>query len=129
VYNDTIYKKKELKNVIYNSHDSAAIRLFNRAKTSHTVGQISGIGGLTLFVAGCIVGFNFYQYYSGDILISIGLGSMFFIALPSVIISSASYKKSIERFNSIQVGNQNVGFNIVPAPDFIGISLTWNLNY
>jgi len=139
-FNDGFYDRRELKEVIYSSRDATAIKFIDQANGYNVAGNVLIIGGgitmFTGFVQFIVIQSLDHFSISGDMessksgLIIAGVGAGM-IVIGGILkgVGNSALEKSIKRFNSIQVASQNLQFNIVPAPDYIRIGLTWNLDY
>ena len=136
-YNDSIYKRNELRKVIYTSRNAEAIRIVEQARRLNISGNVFLITGGVLVVSG------FARYITdqtiehftwnddeiskaGLVMAGVGTGM---VVLGGILKGSgnSALRKSINRFNTMRIGNQDVRLNVVPLYDTIGLGLTWRI--
>lgn len=137
-YEDSVYKRNELRRIIYISHDAEAIRLVELARRLNISGNVFLISGGVLVVSGVLRYMVDHTYEdltwsddevssAGLVMAGVGTGM---VVLGGILKGSgnAALRKSINRFNSVRIGNQDVRLDLVPLYDTIGVNLTWRIN-
>ena len=135
-YREIYYYKGEkykrfyhLKSIFYETGDKKTINYYKASYPLIITGYIIVVPATAALVCGGI----WYLLLGGDY----GPESSFFVisgvaASIGFVTTWTGYllrDKTIERFNTLQLGNQNVQLDIMLTNPGIGIGLTWNLNY
>jgi len=109
-------KKKRLKEIIYDSDDSVAIKYYSNYKTETTIGLLMGTGSVLLLLIGSL---EFVHCYSSTTscnetqitTLMVAGFSLYVLSVIPGLTGQSKLKKSINRFNSIQQPNLKVGIN------------------